>query len=126
MIDLTTRPFISSKLRNLDVLDSVRASGLLESIFFQVPIAQLTLRYPPDREIVLLDGDWRVSTLRSFLEDGFELEGMDYLPELNGKLFSELPVSLRRRITETKIRCIILDVCMTDEMCDRYVRQIKS
>lgn len=124
--DLLGRTSITATLRNLDVPDPARGSGLIESIIFQVPIAQLTLRYLPGGETVLLDGDWRVSTLKSFVDGAFALEGMDYFPQLNGLRFSEISLMLRRRILEAYIRCIILDIGMTDEMCARYVRQIRS
>lgn len=124
--DLLSRPAITRKLRNLDVPDSVRASGLIENIIFQMPIAQLTLRDLPSGETALLDGDWRVSTLKSFVDGDFALEEMDYFPNLNDKKFSELPAQLQRRILETYIHCVILDVDMTDRMVARYLRQIRS
>ena len=124
--DLITRPAIMHAL-STDVGDLVRASHLIENIYFMVPIAQLTLRDLPSGDTALLDGVWRLSVLKTFVDGGFPLAGMDYWPELNGKRFAELPHSIfRRRIVETRIQCIVLDIRMSDEMCVRYLQQIRS
>lgn len=125
VMDLLGRPAILHSLTN-EVGDTERASHLMESIFFQVPIAQLTLRYLRSGDTTVLDGVWRLSVLKSFVDGGFPLAGMDYFPQLSGKTFSELPGMLQRRILEACIRCVILDIGMTDEMCVRYLQQIRS
>ena len=108
----------------LNVRDFAKASSLIETLLFLAPVDNIIMREVRPDEYILLDGDWRLSVIKLFLEDGFPLEGMDYWPEWNGKTYSVLPGAVRRRVSEARLRCVILDVGMTDEMVARYMRQI--
>lgn len=110
----------------MNVRDFAKASSLIETLLFRAPIHNIILREVRPDEYILLDGDWRLSVIKLFLEDGFLLEGMDYWPEWNGKTYSALPGAVRQRIGEARLRCVIFDFGVTDEMVARYVRQISQ
>jgi Protein of unknown function DUF262 len=85
-------------------------SRLIESILLELPIPQIFVIENQDGIYELIDGLQRVSSVLQFVEpaqlqlEGFELQGCDIVPDLNGKKNSDLPLSLRLRLRRSTFR----------------------
>lgn len=74
------------------VWDVKRQSRLIESILIKIPLPAFYLDATDDVRWSVVDGLQRLTTLfRYCREESFGLVGLEFLKELNGKKFSELP-----------------------------------
>lgn len=74
------------------VWDEVRQSRLIESILVRIPLPAFYLDATDQVHWSVVDGLQRLTTLFRFCRDeSFALSGLEFLTELSGKKFSELP-----------------------------------
>lgn len=90
------------------VWDSVRKSKLIESIIINIPIPPIFLYEVEFAKYEIMDGLQRVSTIIDFLEDKFELDGLEIWKELNGKRYSCLPETIQDGIKRRYLSAVIL------------------
>ncbi|MED1863798.1 DUF262 domain-containing protein [Fictibacillus nanhaiensis] len=96
------------------VMDSARASKLIESVLLDVPIPVIYLAEENDSVYSVIDGQQRLTTFISFLEgklpDGkdFNLTGLKVLKEYNRKQYIDLPKEMQMKIKKTTIHTIII------------------
>lgn len=89
--------------------ENKRKSHLIESLMLSIPIPAFYLfetgaDSSDDYEFSVIDGQQRLTTIFSFLNDGFRLSSLEYLGNLyNGKKFSELPSKIKSRINRTQL-----------------------
>lgn len=89
-------------------------SRLIESILIELPIPQIFVIENPDGVWELIDGLQRISSVLQFMEptllnlEPFALDGCDIIPDLNGKSFPDLALSLRLRIKRSALRTIVI------------------
>jgi hypothetical protein len=89
-------------------------SRLIESILIELPIPQIFVIENQNGVYELIDGLQRVSTVLQFMDSSLlklehlKLEGCDIISELNGRAFSDLPLSLRLRIKRSTLRTIVI------------------
>jgi hypothetical protein len=108
--DLDLQPEYQRKF----VIDSIRASKLIESVMMDVPIPVIYLAEENDSTYSVIDGQQRLTTFISFLEgkfpDGkvFSLSGLKVLTEFKRKHFSELPKEYQKKIKQTTIHTIMI------------------
>jgi len=107
------------------MLNPVKASELIENVILQAPIYPLIAQYTRDGRELLVDGAWRLGVFASFIEGKFAYTTADgYFPNFEGMTFAQLPNQVKRRITEFNLTVIFLELTMSQEMVDRYVRQV--
>ncbi|MDC4847089.1 DUF262 domain-containing protein, partial [Acinetobacter baumannii] len=91
--------------RKKEIWNSVVQSRLIESLIVRIPIPILYLDATNDDQWKIVDGLQRLTTLKKFIdyenELPFKLEGLEYVTELNGLTFKDLPRAFQRRILET-------------------------
>ncbi|WP_297530554.1 DUF262 domain-containing protein [Thalassolituus sp.] len=85
-----------------------QASRLIESLIIQCPIPVIYLNQERDETLSVIDGNQRLTSIKLFLEDGFELQGLTAYPELEGSRFSDLDPRFRRHIQNRTLRCITI------------------
>lgn len=85
-----------------------QASRLIESLIIQCPIPVIYLNQEKDEKLSVIDGNQRLTSIKLFIEDGFELQGLTAYPELEGNLFSSLDPRFRRHILNRTLRCITI------------------
>jgi len=56
----------------------------------------------------VIDGNQRLTSIRLFLDDAFELKGLTAYPELEGNKFSQLDPRFKRHIMNRTLRCIAI------------------
>lgn len=89
-------------------------SRLIESILLELPIPQIFVIENADGVYELIDGLQRISSVLQFVEpssiglDPFTLDGCDIITDLNGKSYSDLPLSLKLRLKRSTLRTIVI------------------
>jgi hypothetical protein len=89
-------------------------SRMVESILLELPIPQIFVIENETGVIELIDGLQRISSVIHFIEPGLLgldpliLKGCDLVPELNGKVFSDLSLSLKLRLKRSSVRTIVI------------------
>ena len=79
-------------------------SRLIESLLIRIPLPAFYLDATDDEKWLVVDGLQRLTTLDRFvLKGNLQLSGLEFLKDLNGKTYSELPRKFQRRILETAI-----------------------
>lgn len=86
-----------------DVWDAERKVRLIESVIAKVPLPAIYLSEERESSLLVVDGKQRLTTLFTFLDDGFELRGLKLLPQFDGKRFTALEERYRRRIEDTPL-----------------------
>jgi hypothetical protein len=83
---------IAPEFQRAFVWDIVRQSRLIESILIRIPLPAFYLDATNEIKWNVVDGLQRLSTLFRYCRgQSFGLEGLEFLTELNGKRFLELP-----------------------------------
>lgn len=92
------------------VWEKTRQSRLIESILLRIPLPAFYFDATREDKWLVVDGLQRLSTLHEFCnKKSFSLTGLQYLTDLQGKRFDELPPNLQRAITErTKLTTYII------------------
>lgn len=90
------------------VWNRAQASRLIESLIIQCPIPVIYLNQERDEKLSVIDGNQRLTSIKLFLEDDFELRGLTAYPELEGSTFSSLDPRFRRHILNRTLRCITI------------------
>lgn len=88
--------------------NSNRKSRLIESLIMNVPIPPIFL-YEVDYSIYeVMDGLQRLTAIYDFYKGKFELEGLEYWQELNGRTYNDLPEQIKRGIDRRYLSSIVL------------------
>jgi uncharacterized protein with ParB-like and HNH nuclease domain len=92
-----------------------KQSKLIESCVMRIPLPVFYVAEAKDGRIIVVDGLQRLATFTRFLGDHLRLEGLATSDEqrssyaLEGKTFSQLPISLQERVQDTQLTMYILD-----------------
>lgn len=86
-----------------DVWDAGRKVRLIESVLAKIPLPAIYLSEERESSLLVVDGKQRLTTLFTFLDDGFELRGLKLLPQFDGMRFTALEERYRRRIEDTPL-----------------------
>jgi 5-methylcytosine-specific restriction endonuclease McrA len=102
------------------VFDKIKASRLIESVLLGVPLPAVYLAEEADGTMSVIDGQQRLSTFFFFLDNqfpvkgepkkctDFTLSGLQILPELNKKSFSDLDKTMQLKIKNTPLHIITI------------------
>lgn len=102
-----------------------KRSVLIESLIMNVPLPPIFLYEFDYSSYEVMDGLQRLTAIASFYDDGFELEGLEKWPELNGRKYSKLPKLVKQGIDRRYISSIILlhETAKSDDDAD-YLKQM--
>lgn len=82
--------------------DNVQKSKYIESILIRAPVTPIIL-YNDFNNHIVIDGLNRLNALYEYMNNEFELTGLDFLLEFNNNKYSDFGRSFQRRIEETQI-----------------------
>jgi hypothetical protein len=105
--------------------DNTRKSRLIESFIMNVPIPPIFL-YEVDYSIYeVMDGLQRLTAIYDFYKGKFNLEGLEYWQELNGRNYNNLPEQVKRGIDRRYLSSIVLlqETAKSTEEAD-FLKQI--
>ncbi len=85
-----------------------RKSRLIESFLINVPVPPVFLYERDLARFEVMDGRQRLTALSDFYADKFELTGLQYWSDLDGRKYSQLPAKVRDGIDRRYISSIIL------------------
>ncbi len=85
-----------------------QASRLIESLVIQCPIPVVYFSQGSDNKLIVIDGNQRLLSIKLFLNDAYELQGLTTYPELNGYSWSRLDPRFRDHINNRTLRCITI------------------
>ena len=99
---------------------------LIESILLRIPLPVFYVAATEDDLWSVVDGLQRLTTIHDFLSNGFRLSGLEYLNQLEGMTFSDLPRAMQRRIEETSLVLNIIQPGTPDEVMINIFRRLNT
>lgn len=88
--------------------DVVKQSKLIESFIMNVPVPPIFLYEKEFSVYEVMDGLQRITAIKDFYADKYELCGLEQWQELNGRKYSTLPEQIKKGIDRRYISSIIL------------------
>ncbi|MFY9644654.1 MAG: DUF262 domain-containing protein [Terriglobales bacterium] len=85
-----------------------RQSRLIESFIMNVPVPPLFVYESDLAKYEVMDGQQRITAIREFYTNLFDLEGLRQWPELNGRKYATLPSEIRKGLDRRSISYIVL------------------
>ena len=96
--------------RKGDLWTPDKQSRLIESMLIKLPLPAYYFDGTEDEKWLVVDGLQRLSAIKNFVVDeSLRLQGLEFLENISGKTFSELPRNYRRMIEETEIVAYIIN-----------------
>jgi hypothetical protein len=90
--------------RKDDLWDVVKQSRLIESILIRFPLPAFFFDASNDNHWLIVDGLQRLSSIRNFcVNKSLKLTNLEFLTQLEGKTWDELPEDLQRLIEESQV-----------------------
>lgn len=100
---------LAPDFQRLRVWKPVQQTQLIESLLLQIPLPTFYFAEDTDGILRVVDGVQRLSTIDDFVNGGsdgnggFLLDGLEYIADVRGKRFGNLPPLWKRRIYNTQI-----------------------
>ena len=112
--------------RMVGVWSELQKSRLIESLLLRIPIPVFYVAADHDEVWSVVDGLQRTSTMFDYVEGKFALQQLEYLTNLNGSSFMELPHRMQRRIRETQLVVNVIDHGTPEEVMFNIFRRINT
>lgn len=97
------------------VWDAARKGKFIESILLNIPIPSLFFADDEDKKVVV-DGQQRLLALKEYLDNAYQLRGLEVLAALNGKRFDQLTDRQQRIINNRTLRCLVISAKSDSEI----------
>lgn len=101
---MQVRPFYQRRER----WDIERQSKLIESFIINVPVPPIFVYEKDFNKHEVMDGQQRITALKSFYAGEFKLKGLEIWKELNGRTYSTLPSQVRSGLDRRSISYIVV------------------
>ena len=101
-------------------------SYFIESVLIGLPIPYMFFADTDDGRTEIVDGAQRMNALAIFANDDLKLTDLNILTSVNGKTFSELPIEVQRRFSNSSFRVVYLEEGTTVEVRQEIFRRINS
>jgi hypothetical protein len=98
------RPFYQRRSR----WDAKMQSRLIESFLMNIPVPPIILFEQSYNYYEVMDGQQRITAIRSFYENNLTLTGLKLWPELDGHTYTDLPPKIRAGIDRRSISSIVI------------------
>lgn len=98
------RPFYQRRSR----WDTERQSRLIESFIINIPVPPIFLYEKAFNQYEVMDGQQRITALKSYYANEFKLTGLEIWPELNGLRYHQLPDKVKAGLDRRSLSSIVL------------------
>ncbi|MCU0518573.1 MAG: DUF262 domain-containing protein [Oscillatoria sp. Prado101] len=96
--------------RQAGIWTDIAKSRLIESILIRIPLPAFYMDATNEDKWLVIDGLQRLTALKQFVIDKqLRLKGLDYLKEIEGKNYDEIPRNYQRRIKETVLTVYLIE-----------------
>ncbi len=102
--------------------DTGTKSRLVESVLVRIPLPAFYFFENADGRLTVIDGQQRLHTLFSFIENRLALKGLPLLWDLEGKRFEAIEARLQRRFLDTTLTCFVLPETSPEIVVETYRR----
>lgn len=102
--DVNLRPEYQRRLR----WTNTQKSLLIESLLLNVPVPPVFFYENDLARYEVMDGQQRLNAIKEFLTNSFRLRGLQIIPTLNGRTYSQLPPKVKRGLDRASISAIVL------------------
>ena len=102
-------------------------SRLIESLMLRIPLPLFYVAADNDENWKIVDGLQRVSALRNYLQNNeFTLSGLEFLVELNGFQYEELPPKYQNRIMDTTLQFAVISSTTPPEVQRNIFKRLNT
>lgn len=123
---------LAPDFQRLKVWSQVQKAQLIESILLQIPLPAFYFAEDAEGVLQVVDGVQRLTTINDFVkggtngQGGFKLDGLEYVADVAGKRFSDLPPLWQRRIYNTQIVAHVIAPSTPPEVMYDIFRRINT
>ncbi len=129
LMDRLTKGTISAPAiqRSANLWDVQQQSRLIESLMLRIPLPLFYVAADGDENWKIVDGLQRVSSLRNFMIDNsFTLTGLEFLKELEGTSYKEIPSKYYNRITDTTLQFAVVSSTTPQEVQRNIFKRLNT
>lgn len=102
-------------------------SRLIESLMLRIPLPLFYVAADNDENWKIVDGLQRVSALRNYLQNNeFTLSGLEFLVELNGFQYENLPAKYQNRIMDTTLQFAVISSTTPPEVQRNIFKRLNT
>jgi hypothetical protein len=113
--------------RRSDIWSKKTKSRLIESILIRLPIPAFYIDSTEYGKWEIVDGLQRLTALKSFVIDqNLTLSNLEFFPDLEGKVYDELPRSFQRRILETQVTVYFIEKGTSPDITFNIFKRINT